>query len=48
MIDAETGLGIVFNGCIYNFKELRAELQGIGFRFFSEGDTEVVLKAYRR
>jgi asparagine synthase (glutamine-hydrolysing) len=47
MIDPETGLGIVFNGCIYNFKELRAELQSAGFRFFSQGDTEVILKAYR-
>ncbi|MGO9547510.1 MAG: N-acetylglutaminylglutamine amidotransferase [Rhodomicrobium sp.] len=46
MIDAELGLGIVFNGCIYNFRELRAELQEQGFRFFSNGDTEVILKAY--
>ncbi|MGJ4944833.1 N-acetylglutaminylglutamine amidotransferase [Bradyrhizobium sp. HKCCYLS1011] len=46
MIDAELGLGIVFNGCIYNFRELRAELAGKGYRFFSDGDTEVILKAY--
>src|SRR5271157_3043268 len=46
MVDAELGLGIVFNGCIYNFRELRAELQAQGFRFFSDGDTEVILKAY--
>src|SRR3954462_15152247 len=46
MIDAELGLGIVFNGCIYNFKELRAELAAKGYRFFSDGDTEVILKAY--
>ncbi len=46
MIDADLGLGIVFNGCIYNFRELRTELQAQGFRFFSDGDTEVVLKAY--
>ena len=46
MIDNELGLGIVFNGCIYNFRELRAELQGKGYRFFSDGDTEVILKAY--
>src|ERR1700760_763709 len=46
MIDSELGLGIVFNGCIYNFRELRAELQARGYRFFSEGDTEVILKAY--
>ncbi|MGJ5033463.1 MULTISPECIES: N-acetylglutaminylglutamine amidotransferase [unclassified Bradyrhizobium] len=46
MIDAALGLGIVFNGCIYNFRELRAELQAKGYRFFSDGDTEVILKAY--
>src|SRR3954449_1848563 len=46
MVDPELGLGIVFNGCIYNFKELRQELLSRGYRFFSEGDTEVILKAY--
>src|SRR5947209_4099118 len=46
MIDAELGLGIVFNGCIYNFKELRRELAAQGYKFFSDGDTEVILKAY--
>jgi asparagine synthase (glutamine-hydrolysing) len=46
MVDNELGLGLVFNGCIYNFRELRAELQDKGYRFFSQGDTEVILKAY--
>jgi asparagine synthase (glutamine-hydrolysing) len=46
MIDSELGLGIAFNGCIYNFKELRAELRGKGYRFFSDGDTEVILKSF--
>ena len=46
MIDPDLGLGIAFNGCIYNFKELREELLGQGYRFFSDGDTEVILKAY--
>jgi asparagine synthase (glutamine-hydrolysing) len=46
MIDSELGLGLVFNGCIYNFRELRSELRDIGYRFFSQGDTEVILKAY--
>jgi asparagine synthase (glutamine-hydrolysing) len=46
MLDPELGLGIVFNGCIYNYRELRQELSGKGYRFFSEGDTEVILKAY--
>ncbi len=46
MVDNELGLGIVFNGCIYNYRELRAELRALGYRFFSEGDTEVILKSY--
>jgi asparagine synthase (glutamine-hydrolysing) len=46
MVDSELGLAIVFNGCIYNFRELRSELQEKGYRFFSNGDTEVILKAY--
>src|SRR3954454_24344382 len=46
MVDNELGLGLIFNGCIYNFRELRTELRGMGYRFFSEGDTEVILKAY--
>jgi asparagine synthetase B (glutamine-hydrolysing) len=46
MVDNELGLGVVFNGCIYNFRELPAELREKGYRFFSQGDTEVILKAY--
>src|SRR5438045_1306221 len=46
MVDNELGLGLVFNGCIYNFRELRTQLQSQGYRFFSSGDTEVILKAY--
>src|SRR3954462_15914083 len=46
MVDNELRLGVVFNGCIYNFRELRAELSGKGYRFFSQGDTEVILKAF--
>jgi asparagine synthase (glutamine-hydrolysing) len=48
MVDAELGLTLVFNGIIYNYPELRAELQAAGYRFFSTSDTEVVLKAYHR
>jgi asparagine synthase (glutamine-hydrolysing) len=44
--DPFLGLDIVFNGCIYNYRELRGELEQAGYRFFSEGDTEVILKAY--
>lgn len=46
MVDPELGLTIAFNGCIYNYKDLRAELAAKGYRFFSDGDTEVILKAY--
>ena len=46
MIDPALGLAIVFNGCIYNFRALRAELEAKGYAFFSTSDTEVVLKAF--
>lgn len=46
MVDAALGLTIAFNGCIYNYKELRSELQAKGYSFFSDGDTEVILKAW--
>ncbi len=45
MVDPELGLAVVFNGCIYNHRELRAELEAAGLRFFSDNDTEVVLKS---
>ena len=46
MVDSQLGLTISFNGAIYNYPELRAELEGKGYQFFSHGDTEVILKAY--
>lgn len=46
MHDPDRGLVIVFNGCIYNYKRLRSELEELGYRFFSTSDTEVILKAY--
>ena len=46
MVDAQLGLSIVFNGCIYNYPELREELIAKGYAFFSHGDTEIILKAY--
>ncbi|WP_433826500.1 N-acetylglutaminylglutamine amidotransferase [Actinoplanes sp. CA-015351] len=48
MTDEQLGLTVVFNGCIYNYQELREELQGYGYTFFSTSDTEVILKAYHR
>ncbi|MEU2116029.1 N-acetylglutaminylglutamine amidotransferase [Streptomyces sp. NPDC016459] len=48
MTDEETGLTCVFNGCIYNYKQLREELRGLGHRFATTSDTEVVIKAYRQ
>jgi len=47
MSDDGGELSIVFNGEIYNFADLRRELQGRGHRFRSSGDTEVILAAYR-
>ncbi|MER5333070.1 N-acetylglutaminylglutamine amidotransferase [Micromonospora sp. NPDC002717] len=46
LVDPGAGLTGVFNGCVYNYRELREELQAKGHRFFSSGDSEVVLKAY--
>ncbi|MBM7081089.1 MULTISPECIES: N-acetylglutaminylglutamine amidotransferase [Micromonospora] len=46
IVDPAAGLTGVFNGCIYNYRELREELQALGHRFFSSGDSEVVVKAY--
>ncbi|HEX2285331.1 MAG TPA: N-acetylglutaminylglutamine amidotransferase [Mycobacterium sp.] len=46
MIDSELGLAVCWNGCIYNYKQLRRELTNYGYRFFSHSDTEVLLKAY--
>ncbi len=48
MIDDELRLVTVFNGCIYNYRQLREELRGHGYRFFSSSDTEVIAKAYHR
>ncbi len=46
MVDSELGLALVFNGMIYNYRELRRELKARGYRFFSHGDSEVLIKAY--
>jgi asparagine synthase (glutamine-hydrolysing) len=44
---SKDGLTIVYNGELYNFKELRADLKARGVRFATESDTEVVLEAWR-
>ncbi len=48
MRDAAAGLALTFNGEIYNFRELRAELAGHGHRFERDSDTEVLLRAYQQ
>jgi len=46
MEDQVLDLVLVFNGTIYNYKALRVELSKQGYEFFSQSDTEVILKAY--
>jgi glucosamine 6-phosphate synthetase-like amidotransferase/phosphosugar isomerase protein len=46
MAGGEGKLRIVFNGEIYNYKTLRAELEKKGYRFHSQSDTEVLLNLY--
>jgi asparagine synthase (glutamine-hydrolysing) len=41
------GLTLIYNGELYNYKELRDELAGHGVRFTTKSDTEVVLEAWR-
>jgi len=45
-VDPALGLGIVFNGAVYNHHALREELAALGYQFVSSGDTEVILKAW--
>jgi asparagine synthase (glutamine-hydrolysing) len=48
MSDAEESVWIAFNGEIYNYKELRAELEGHGRRFRTSSDTEVIIQGYKQ
>jgi asparagine synthase (glutamine-hydrolysing) len=47
MLTPDEKIGVVFNGCIYNFLELRHELEQSGYAFRSRCDTEVLLAGYR-
>lgn len=47
MLTSDGSIGIVFNGAVFNFHELRAELEERGCRFRSQSDTEVILFGYR-
>jgi len=42
----EAGLTIIFNGEVYNYAEIRKELEALGYTFKSHSDTEVILKSY--
>jgi hypothetical protein len=46
MLDASSGTALVFNGTLYNYPGLRAELIGRGHVSHSDGDAEVILRAY--
>jgi asparagine synthase (glutamine-hydrolysing) len=47
MSDDDGKIQVVFNGEIYNFQDLRRELEGLGFRFKTHSDTEVIVKGYQ-
>jgi asparagine synthase (glutamine-hydrolysing) len=47
MSDKEEGVWVIFNGEIYNFKELRSELENCGHRFQTRSDTEVIVHGYK-
>ena len=47
MSDKSRKIWLVYNGEIYNFREIRQELKELGYHFFSASDTEVIIHAYR-
>lgn len=48
MSDAEESIWVIFNGEIYNFPELRRELEGLGHVFRTACDTEVIIHGYKQ
>jgi asparagine synthase (glutamine-hydrolysing) len=48
MSDAEETVWVIFNGEIYNFHELRRDLEGRGHRFRTRSDTEVIVHGYKQ
>jgi asparagine synthase (glutamine-hydrolysing) len=48
MLSPDRQVGVVFNGAIYNFRDLRRELEDNGFEFRSQSDTEVLVHGYRQ
>ena len=48
MSDAEETVWVIFNGEIYNFRELRQELESFGHRFRTKSDTEVIIHGYKQ
>lgn len=47
MLAPDRQIGVTFNGAIYNFRDLRRELEGLGRVFHSQTDTEVLVEGYR-
>ena len=48
MCDKSRKIWLIYNGEIYNFREIRQELKGLGYHFFSSSDTEVIIHAYHQ
>jgi asparagine synthase (glutamine-hydrolysing) len=48
MWNGDNSIGIIFNGEIYNYQELKKDLEEQGVQFVSKSDTEVILKAYEK